>query len=99
MSDKVYSIEEIKSLVAPIARDFGVERIYLFGSYARGEATPESDLDFRIDKGRVCGLQFAGLNLALSDKLRKPVDLVTTKSLDAHFLSEISPEEVMIYEQ
>ena len=34
MSEKVYTIEEIRALVAPIAQAYGVERIYLFGSYA-----------------------------------------------------------------
>ena len=52
MSDKLYTLEEIREKVKPIAAAYGVERVYLFGSYARGEATAESDLDFRIDAGR-----------------------------------------------
>lgn len=51
MTDKIYSIDEIKKIISPIASRYGVERVFLFGSYARGEATEESDLDFRIDKG------------------------------------------------
>ena len=47
MSNKVYTIDEIKSTIRPIAESYGVERIFLFGSYARGEATPTSDIDFR----------------------------------------------------
>ena len=100
MSEKVYTIEEIRALVAPIAQAYGVERIYLFGSYARGEATPESDLDFRIDRGRARSLfKLGGLYNAFTDALHKPVDLLTTDSLDMNFRNEISPEEVMIYEQ
>ena len=100
MSEQVYTIEEIRALVAPIAQAYGVERIYLFGSYARGEATPESDLDFRIDRGRVRSLfKLGGLYNAFTDALHKPVDLLTTDSLDMNFRNEISPEEVMIYEQ
>mgnify|MGYP004473946125 CR=1 FL=1 len=99
MSEKVYTIEEIRALVAPIAQAYGVERIYLFGSYARGEATPESDLDFRIDRGRVRGFQLGGLYNAISDILHKPIDLISSDCLDSEFRNEISPEEVMIYEQ
>ncbi len=56
MSGKIYSIKEIKDIVSPIAKKYGVERVYLFGSYARGEATDKSDLDLRIDKGGLKGL-------------------------------------------
>ena len=65
MSDKLYTLEEIREKVKPIAAAYGVERVYLFGSYARGEATAESDLDFRIDKGKVKGFAFGGLINAL----------------------------------
>ncbi len=63
--DKLYTLEEIREKVKPIAAAYGVERVYLFGSYARGEATAESDLDFRIDKGKVKGFAFGGLINAL----------------------------------
>ena len=49
MNDKIYTIEEIQKIVSPIAANHGVERVFLFGSYARGEASADSDLDFRID--------------------------------------------------
>ncbi|MGI6765602.1 MAG: nucleotidyltransferase family protein [Lentihominibacter sp.] len=97
MSDKIYSIEEIQTMIKPIAENFGVERIYLFGSYARGEATPDSDMDFRVDKGKVTGFAFGGLINAISDTFDKEVDVVTTASLDQDFLRHISEEEVLLY--
>ena len=98
MSSKIYSIEEIQAMIAPIAESFGVERIYLFGSYARGEATENSDLDLRIDKGKIRGyFALGGLFNNLVDALNKPVDLVTTESLDKDFINSISSEEVLIY--
>lgn len=48
----MYSVSEIQRIVAPIAQRHGVERMTLFGSYARGENTPNSDIDLRIDRGQ-----------------------------------------------
>lgn len=96
--ERVYTIEEIKSIVAPIAAIHDVDRIYLFGSYARGEATPSSDIDLRVDKGRLRGLIALGALYAdLEDGLGKRLDLLTTSSLDQKFLQHISKEEVLIY--
>ena len=71
--------------------------MYLFGSYAKGIADSESDIDFRIDKGDVRGIQFAGLYSDLEEILGKPVDLVTTSSLDESFRQSIAKEEILIY--
>ena len=96
--ERVYTIEEIKSIVAPIAAIHDVDRIYLFGSYARGEATPSSDIDLRVDKGRLRGLIALGALYAdLEDGLGKKLDLLTTGSLDQKFLQHIDKEEVLIY--
>ena len=98
MTDKIYTIDEIRKCITPIAKEYGVEKIYLFGSYARGDATESSDLDFRIDKGKIRGyFALGGLYNRLSDALNKPVDLVTTESLDAEFIRGISSEEVLLY--
>lgn len=96
--DKVYTIEEIKSIVVPIAKAHSVGRIYLFGSYARGEATPSSDVDLRVDKGNLRGLFALGALYAdLEDGLGKKLDLLTTGSLDQSFLQSIADEEVLLY--
>lgn len=100
MTNKIYSIDEIKNIVTPIADSYGVERVFLFGSYARGEATVTSDLDFRIDKGNLHGLlALGGMHSDLEEKFNKKLDLLTTGSLDRTFLSRISQEEVLIYGQ
>ena len=46
MSDKILSTNEIAARVRPIAEKYRVQAVYLFGSYARGEADETSDLDF-----------------------------------------------------
>ena len=78
----VYTIPEIKNIVCPLAKEYGAERVYLFGSYARGESTKNSDIDLRIDKGNIKGLALAGLLLDLEKALGCSVDLITTTSLD-----------------
>ena len=92
-------ISEIKETVNKRAKEFGAERIYLFGSYARGDANESSDIDLRIDKGRIKGgFALAGLLLALESDLGTTVDLVTTGSLSRDFLESIKGEEQLIYE-
>ena len=93
-----YTVEQIRSIVAALARQYGAGRVYLFGSYARGEAGAGSDIDLRIDKGAIRGLQLGGLAADLEDAFGIPVDLVPTGSLDPKFLSAISDDEVLLYE-
>lgn len=95
-----YSVQEIRTIAADIARRHGVERMYLFGSYARGDTKPDSDLDFRIDKGSLRGLfALGGLYADLEDAFGICIDLVTTESLDQDFLRRIAPEEVLIFDR
>lgn len=99
MTAKIYSISEIKNIVAPIAKHYGVDRVYLFGSYARGDATAGSDLDFRIDRGSLRGLlALGGMYQELQQNFGKKLDLLTTASLDKGFLQNIAGEEILIYE-
>ena len=74
-------IPEIRSVVSRLGREYGAQRIWLFGSYARGDMTPASDIDLRIDKGRIRGIEMGGLLLDLEEALGVPVDLVPTGSL------------------
>ena len=100
MSDKIYTIEEIKAIAAPIAEKYGIQALYLFGSYARGEATGESDLDFRVEKGHLRSLfELAGLQIDLEQGFDKELDVLTTQMLSETFLERIHPEEVLVYAQ
>lgn len=100
MTGHVFTIEEIRDVVRDIAQRYGVKRVALFGSYARGEANPYSDIDLRIDKGQLKGLfQLAGFYLDLEEKFNIHVDVITTESLNEKFLKRISGEEIILYEQ
>lgn len=92
------TVEEIKNTVQPIAKKYGVKRVYLFGSYARGDTTEHSDVDLRVDKGSLRGMfALCGLYTELEKALNTKVDLLTTGSLDEDFLNRIKNEEVLLY--
>ena len=93
-----YTVDEIKEIVAALAAQYGADRVYLFGSYARGDVYKGSGIDLLIDKGAIRGLQLGGLAADLEDALGIPVDLIPTGSLDSKFLNSISDDEVLLYE-
>ena len=90
MTDIVYTLEEIKQIAQPIAQRYRIAALYLFGSYARNEATPQSDIDFRVDRGDLVDLlELGGLFCDLKDAFQKRVDVVTTQMLSPSFLNSI----------
>ena len=93
-----FTLHEIQEVVSRLAKQYGAKRVYLFGSYARGDMTDSSDIDLRIDKGDIRGFQLAGFLLDLEDTLGVPVDLIPTTSLDQRFLDAIRDDEVLLYE-
>ena len=93
------TIQDIQQIVSRLAKEYGAERVYLFGSYARGEATEQSDIDLRIDKGEIRGLRFAGLLGDLEEALGNKVDLISTAGMDEQFLEAIRPDEMLLYER
>ena len=100
MSDKILSTSEIAARVRPIAEKYRVQAVYLFGSYARGEATPKSDLDFRIERGRIRSLfELSAMYNDLSEGFQKDLDLLTSQNIEPEFLATIQPEEVLVYAQ
>ena len=45
----IYTIDEISSRIRPVAEKYHLKAVYLFGSYARGEARDDSDVDLLVD--------------------------------------------------
>ena len=96
----IYTIEEIKNIAIPIVKEYGIVILSIFGSYARGEATENSDLDFLIDAGDLGGLiQYCSLVRKLEDAFNCHVDLITMGISDRDFLKRIQKEELVIYER
>ena len=93
-----YSIDELRQIIAPIAKAHGVESVSLFGSYSRGIAVTDSDVDLKIEKGQLRTLfQLSGFRLAVEDALKLSVDLVTSEAADRAFLDSIQKDEVLLY--
>ena len=103
-----YTLEEIQRRVTPVAQRYGLAAIYLFGSYARGDATATSDIDLLVDisgSGIDSLMKLGGLYSALEDALGAAIDLVTLDSLEEpterrsqkHFRETVERERKMIY--
>lgn len=93
-----YTIEELRNRIAPIAQQHGVQSVSLFGSYSKGTAADDSDIDLKIEKGKLRSLfQICGFRLSVEDALERPVDLVTSESSDQDFLDMIEKDEVLLY--
>jgi predicted nucleotidyltransferase len=102
--ESLYTIDEVIKIVSPIARRYDVRRLWLFGSYARGEATLDSDLDFRVEPAEPCDFfTYFGFISALEDAFDVKIDVISEDPsgdnyLDKKFMKQISHDEVLIYE-
>jgi predicted nucleotidyltransferase len=96
----VPDINEIQKAVIPIARFYGVKRLYLFGSYAKGVADEESDIDLLIEKGRPMPLlKLSGMRQMVQEALDRSVDLVTMAGIGEDLREEIAGTEILLYEE
>lgn len=90
----ILRLSTIKSVLKEVLGKHQIRKIYLFGSYARGEATSESDVDILCDKGDISTLIEQGkLEEELEERLGKRVDLVfATSCMDDHFKEQIEKD-------
>lgn len=104
----VYTIDEIKEKVAPIAKKYNIDRVYLFGSYARGEADENSDVDLLLDYEHLGGGMFAigGVYCDFEECFENGVDIVSQKAMeenrsrceaDMFFYNSVMKDRVLIY--
>lgn len=92
-----YDVNEIAIAVAPIAKKHRVKRMYLFGSYARGEADSYSDIDVLVESDEIVSyLQISDLQLDLEDALCKNVDVIPS-GCKKSFIEKIKQDLVLIY--
>ena len=102
MTNKIYSIDEIKNMLQEILCDTDVERAILFGSYAKKKPSKYSDIDILIDsKGKIKGLKFYAIMGLIKEKFNKDVDIIEKSEIDKNSKIEKEIEEtgVVVYEK
>jgi len=78
----ILSIKEISEKVAPVAQKHKLTAVYLFGSYARGEASESSDIDLAFDSPETLSyFKIFKIEAELEELLGKTVDLVSLEQL------------------
>lgn len=99
MDNCILTIDEIKTAVAPLAQKYNAAEIYVFGSYARGEANADSDIDLLVSGGPAFKpASVFALAEELSKILRKNVDMfeISEINTDSSFYIRIMSEKIRI---
>lgn len=94
----ILTIKQIKEKIKPVISKHGIKDVYLFGSYARGEATRNSDVDIYCDKGDVDSLwKEVALIREFEEALGKKVDVVTIGSrMNDYFRTQLEEDMIKI---
>lgn len=96
VNKSVLTIKQIRQLIMPILDKYGIKEVYLFGSYARGEARSDSDVDIYCEPGNVTSLHDAiTLEEDLKTALKRDVDVIFT-STKLHWYFEKHMKEDLI---
>ena len=97
--DRTTIVERIKSKEAAIRKE-GATHLYLFGSRARGDHRPASDLDIYVDydpSGKFSILDLVGIKLLLEDELNLDVHITTKSSLHPKLKTEIEAQSICVF--
>ena len=91
-------LQDIRSTLNKVAEQFGASRLRVFGSVARGEETPQSDVDFLVEfpQGYDLITQRMPLTQKLADILNRKVELIPEHELNAHVRQKILAEAVSL---
>lgn len=80
----VYTIDEIKEKIQPIAEKYELPVVYLFGSYARQEADDESDIDIAVsvEDLAITGFELLDLEAEIKNSFSVPVDFLVIEDIE-----------------
>jgi len=91
------SLDELKEKILPILKKWEIKRASIFGSYVRGEAKADSDIDILVELDEELSLlDFIGLKLEIEDAIDKRVDLVEFSTIKPAFRDRILKEQVAL---
>ena len=95
----VLTIKQIKELTLPVFRKHNIKEVYLFGSYSRGEARKESDVDLFCEGGDIESLlDHVRVQRELKEALGKDVDLITFgSSMNTTFKNELDKDKIKLW--
>ena len=93
------SIPTIKERITPICEKYSIKKAYLFGSYARGEATEKSDVDIRIEGDIKSFFMLCGIYSDFEDALGTELDLLSILPDSETFRANLKKDEVLVYER
>ena len=102
MTTKIYSIDDIKSVLNEVLKNTEVSKAILFGSYAKNNQTENSDIDLLIDSnGKLKGLKFFSIIDLIREKFNKEVDVIEKSEINknSRIEKEINKTGVVLYEQ
>ena len=102
MSEKIYTIEEIKEILKKVLVNMPVYNVILFGSYAKNTANKNSDLDFVIDtKEKLMGFKLYSLITKIEEAFDKEVDAFEKTEIieNSKIDEEIKRTGVVVYEK
>jgi len=96
--------DELRAKILPVLLPYGVKRVAVFGSCARGQETPESDIDILVElkppqERLPIGLKWFDLEEELSRLLGRKVDLVSDEALSPYIRPYVEREQVVLYEE
>lgn len=98
MCDTIYSVDEIKNVLYPVFVRHNVKKAVLFGSYVKGMADKNSDVDLLLDS-RLRGLKFVSLIEDVRSALNKEVDVFDETHIipGSKISSEIQKDGIVIF--
>jgi predicted nucleotidyltransferase len=92
-------IRTAKTILIPILRQYGATKISIFGSFARGEQTSDSDLDLLVDFADTKSLlTLVKIKRELSEAIGRDVDLLTEAAVSPYLIDTIRAEQQIIYQ-
>ena len=90
---ELQEIQQKKEEILAVARQYGIVNVRIFGSVARGDDNPQSDIDFLVDLEEGCTLfDLGGALVKLQDLLGRKVDIVTKNGLHWYLREKIMKE-------
>ena len=96
----IYTIDEIRTKIRPICTAHKIQKLWLFGSYARGEAREDSDVDFHIKVNEGTTLfQLGGIYADLEEAMGKEIDIITRIPEELEiFKKYVERDEILLYD-